>query len=163
MTGTAHQSQPVFAHIVKRVRHIVATEATEGHNGTLTPHGPAATDHCLRLIRAMMAAAKCDGALTGSERERLLDHIGSAEFDPDVMDWIEREFRAPLDIETVVEGCCESRLRAIELYLASLEAIDLAHPEEHAWLRRLAGRLGLERALIDTIHAKHAAPPLTWG
>lgn len=149
--------------IAERARHIVATEPAEGHDGTLMPHAPAATDHSLRLIRAMIAAAKCDGALTDAERERLLDRIGSAEFHPDVMDWIEREFRAPLDIEAVVEGCCESRLRAVELYIASLEAIDLAHAEEHAWLRRLAGRLGLERALIDAIHAKHDAPPLDWG
>ena len=163
MDKTAQASQSLLGRVRERARHIVATEATEGHDATLMPHGPAATDHSLRLIRAMIAAAKCDGALTEGERERLLDRIGSAEFHPEVMDWIEREFRAPLDIETVVQGCCTSRLRAVELYLASLEAIDLAHPEEHAWLRRLAGRLGLEKALIDAIHAKHAAPPLDWG
>jgi len=47
--------------------------------------------------------------------------------------------------------------------MASLEAIDLAHEEEHAWLRRLAGRLGLERTLVDAIHRKYGAPPLAWG
>ncbi len=162
MDKTAQASQALLGRVRESAGHIVATEAKEGHDGTLMPHGPAATDHGLRLIRAMIAAAKCDGALTEAERERLLDRIGSAEFHPDVMDWIEREFRAPLDIEAVVQGC-DSRLHAVELYLASLQAIDLAHPEEHAWLRRLAGRLGLEKALVDAIHAKHAAPPLNWG
>jgi len=95
--------------IADRARHLVATEHAEGHDGTLMPEGAAATEHVLRLIRAMIAAAKCDGALTEAERERLLDRIGFAEFHPDVMDWIEREFRAPLDIETVVEGCCDTK------------------------------------------------------
>lgn len=156
-------SAAFLRNVADAARHVIGTTTTEGRDGALMPHGPAATERSLRLIRAMIAAAKSDGALTDAERERLLDRIGSAEFHPDVADWIEREFRAPLDIETVVEGCCESRLHAIELYIASLEAIDLAHEAEHHWLRRLAGRLGLEHALVDAIHAKRGAPPLDWG
>lgn len=163
MTAKRHWSGALATHVEHAVQHIVPTMAEAGHDGAIMPHGPAATDHALRLVRAMIAATKADGRLTDAERERLLDRIGPAQFDPDVMDWIEREFRAKLDIEAVVEGCCDSPRRSVELYVASLMAIDLDAPEEHEWLRRLAGRLGLERKLVDAIHAKHGAPPLVWG
>lgn len=164
MNARRHWSGALAAEVEHAAaQHALATTAEPGRDGAIMPHGPAATDHALRLVRAMIAATKADGRLTDAERERLLDRIGPAQFDPDVMDWIEREFRAKLDIEAVVEGCCDSPRRSVELYVASLMAIDLDAPEEHEWLRRLAGRLGLERKLVDAIHAKHGAPPLVWG
>lgn len=163
MTAKRHWSGALATHVEHAAQHIVPTMAEAGHDGAIMPHGPAATDHSLRLVRAMIAATKADGKLTDDERERLLDRIGPAQFDPDVQDWLQREFRAKLDIEAVVEGCCDSPRRAVEIYLASLMAIDLDAGEEHAWLRRLAGRLGLERRLVDVIHAKHGAPALNWG
>jgi uncharacterized membrane protein YebE (DUF533 family) len=163
MTAKRHWSGALAAHVEHAAQHIVPTMAEAGHDGAIMPHGPAATDHSLRLVRAMIAATKADGKLTDDERERLLDRIGPAQFDPDVQDWLQREFRAKLDIEAVVEGCCDSPRRSVEIYLASLMAIDLDAAEEHVWLRRLAGRLGLERRLVDAIHAKHGAPALNWG
>jgi uncharacterized membrane protein YebE (DUF533 family) len=164
MSTKRHWSASVALHVSHAAAsHVVATTAEPGHDGAIMPHGPAATDHALRLVRAMIAATKADGRLTDDERERLLDRIGPAQFDPDVQDWLQREFRAKLDIEAVVEGCCDSPRRAVEIYLASLMAIDLDAPEEHEWLRRLTGRLGLERRLVDAIHAKHGARPLDWG
>lgn len=164
MSARRHWSGALAAQVEHAAaQHVLATTADPGHDGAIMPHGPAATDHALRLVRAMIAATKADGKLTDDERERLLDRIGPAQFDPDVQDWLQREFRAPLDIERVVEGCCDSPRRSVELYVASLMAIDLDAPEEHEWLRRLAGRLGLERRLVDAIHAKHGAPPLIWG
>jgi uncharacterized membrane protein YebE (DUF533 family) len=163
MTAKRHWSGVLAAHVEHAAQHIVPTMAEAGHDGAIMPHGPAATDHSLRLVRAMIAATKADGKLTDDERERLLDRIGPAQFDPDVQDWLQREFRAKLDIEAVVEGCCDSPRRSVEIYLASMMAIDLDADEEHAWLRRLAGRLGLERRLVDAIHAKHGARALNWG
>jgi uncharacterized membrane protein YebE (DUF533 family) len=164
MSARRHWSGALAAEVERAARqHVLATTAEPGRDGAIMPHGPAATDHALRLVRAMIAATKADGRLTDDERERLLDRIGPTQFDPDVQDWLQREFRAKLDIEAVVEGCCDSPRRSVEVYLASLMAIDLDQPAEHAWLRRLAGRLGLERRLVDAIHAKHGAPALDWG
>lgn len=164
MSPKRHWSGALAAQVERAAaQHALVTTVEEGRDGAIMPHGPAATDHALRLVRAMIAATKADGRLTDDERERLLDRIGPAQFDPDVQDWLQREFRARLDIEAVVEGCCDSHRRSVEIYVASLMAIDLDAPEEHEWLRRLAGRLGIERRLIDAIHAKHGAPPLIWG
>jgi uncharacterized membrane protein YebE (DUF533 family) len=139
-------------------RHVIPVPNQPGHDGTVTPHGPGASDHALALIRAMIAAAKCDGRITDDERERLLDRIGCAEFDPDVQDWLQREFRSPLDLEAVAAGAHGSHRRAVELYIASVTAIDLDRAEEFAWLGRLAGAMGLEAPLVAAIHRKLGVP-----
>lgn len=134
--------------------HVVPAENHPGHDGAIMPHGPAASDHALALMRAMIAAAKSDGHITDDERERLLDRIGCAEFDPDVMDWLTREFRAPLDLDAVAAGAEGSHRRAVELYIASVQAVDLDAAEEFAWLKALAARLALEPPLVEAIHHK---------
>jgi|YNPBryunderm2012_1023409.scaffolds.fasta_scaffold01409_7 uncharacterized membrane protein YebE (DUF533 family) len=149
---------PLLARISAAAQHVLAVENRPGHDGAIMPHGPAASDHALGLIRAMIAAAKSDGRITDAERERLLDRIGCAEFDPDVMDWISREFRAPLDLEAVAAGAAGSRRRAVELYIASVEAVDLDQEAEFAWLEALAAKLGLEPELVAAIHHKLGVP-----
>jgi uncharacterized membrane protein YebE (DUF533 family) len=138
--------------------HVIPAEHHAGHDGAIMPHGPAASDHALALIRAMIAAAKADGQITDEERERLLDRIGCAEFDPDVMDWLTREFRAPLDLEAVAAGAEGSHRRAVELYIASVEAVDLDAEAEFAWLAGLAAKLALEPAIVAAIHRKLGVP-----
>ena len=150
--------EPLLGRVAAAAQHVIPAENRAGHDGAIMPHGPAASDHALALIRAMIAAAKADGQITDDERERLLDRIGSAEFDPDVMDWLTREFRAPLDLESVAAGAGGSRRRAVELYIASVEAVDLDAPAEFAWLKALAARLGLEAPLVASIHQKLGVP-----
>lgn len=150
--------EPLLDRVAAQARHVVAAENHAGHDGAIMPHGPAATDHALALIRAMIAAAKSDGHITDDERERLLDRIGCTEFDPDVMDWLMREFRAPLDVAAVAAGAEGSRRRAVELYIASVLAVDLDAEAEFAWLAGLAGELGLEAAIVGAIHAKLGVP-----
>ena len=173
MTAKRHWSGALATHVEHAAQHIVPTMTETGHDGAIMPHGPAATDHSLRLVRAMIAAAKADGKLTDDERERLLDRIGPAQFDPDVQDWLQREFRAKLDIEAVVEGCCDSPRRSVEIYLASLMAIDLdaeARPLRHLHRavhegRALADRggdeVGPQRVVVD--HALEGAEGLGGG
>ncbi|WP_291297821.1 tellurite resistance TerB family protein [Elioraea sp.] len=148
----------LFDRVSATARHVITVDHAHGHDGTITPHGPGASDHALALIRAMIAAAKCDGRITDDERERLLDRIGCAEFDPDVQDWLQREFRSPLDLEAVAAGAHGSHRRAVELYIASVTAIDLDRPEEFAWLGKLAATMGLEAPLVAAIHSKLGVP-----
>jgi uncharacterized membrane protein YebE (DUF533 family) len=150
--------EPLLHRVGGHATHVVPAEHHPGHDGAIMPHGPAASDHALALMRAMIAAAKADGQITDAERERLLDRIGCAEFDPDVMDWLTREFRAPLDLDAVAAGAEGSRRRAVELYIASVEAVDLDAPEEFAWLKALAARLGLEAGIVAAIHQKLGVP-----
>jgi uncharacterized membrane protein YebE (DUF533 family) len=150
--------ETLFDRVAVTARHVIVVEQQHGHDGTLTPHGPGASDHALALIRAMIAAAKSDGQITDDERERLLDRIGCAEFDPDVQDWLLREFRSPLDLDAVAAGAHGSHRRAVEIYIASVTAIDLDSPAEADWLGRLAGAMGLEAPLVAAIHQKLGVP-----
>ncbi|MCU0985689.1 MAG: tellurite resistance TerB family protein [Acetobacteraceae bacterium] len=150
--------EPLLARVAAHAHHVIPAENHAGHDGAIMPHGPAASDHALALMRAMIAAAKSDGHITDDERERLLDRIGCAEFDPDVMDWLTREFRGPLDVEAVAAGAEGSHRRAVELYIASVLAVDLDAEAEFAWLAALADKLALEAPLVATIHHKLGVP-----
>lgn len=150
--------EPLLDRVAAHAGHVVPAENNPGHDGAIMPHGPAASDHALALIRAMIAAAKSDGQITDDERERLLDRIGCAEFDPDVQDWLQREFRSPLDVAAVAAGAQGSHRRAVELYIASILAVDLDAEAEFAWLAGLADALGLEGGLVAAIHAKLGVP-----
>jgi uncharacterized membrane protein YebE (DUF533 family) len=146
--------EPLLERVAVHAQHVIPAENHAGHDGAVMPHGPAASDHAMALMRAVIAAAKADGQITDDERERLLDRIGCAEFDPAVMDWLQREFRAPLDVATVAAGAGGSRRRAVELYIASVLAVDLDAEAEFAWLAALAVQLGLEGAVVEAIHRK---------
>jgi len=150
--------EPLLHRVGGHAAHVVPAENQPGHDGAIMPHGPAASDHALALMRAMIAVAKADGQITEEERERLLDRIGCAEFDPDVMDWLTREFRAPLDLDAVAAGAEGSHRRAVELYIASVEAVDLDAEAEFAWLAGLAAKLALEPAIVTAIHRKLGVP-----
>lgn len=148
----------MVATIAADARHVLRAIGREHHDDTAPPEGPEAAEHGFVLMRAMLAAAKCDGTLNEEERERLLDCIGCAEFDPDVREWLQREFRGPLDLDAVAAGAKGSFRRAVEIYIASVVAIDIDAKAEFAWLARLAGRLGLDTATIGAVHRKLGAP-----
>lgn len=151
-----------FDAMVERVaaeaRQVLRAIGRGPHDGDAVPEGQEAVEHAFALMRAMLAAARCDGTLNDEERERLLDCIGCAEFDPDVREWLQREFRSPLDLDAVAAGAKGSLRRAVEIYIASVVAIDIDAKAEFAWLARLAARLGLDEATIGAVHRKLGAP-----
>jgi uncharacterized membrane protein YebE (DUF533 family) len=59
-------------------------------------------------------------------------------------------------VESLVSRVSDPVLAA-EVYAASVAAIDVDTPAEHGYLTLLAGRLGLEQALVDDIHRRVAA------
>ena len=58
---------------------------------------------------------------------------------------------APLDLDAIVKGASQPEV-AVEVYAASLLAIDPDHPAEKAYLQMLAARLGLADELVAEIH-----------
>jgi uncharacterized membrane protein YebE (DUF533 family) len=122
------------------------------------PREAGASDELARaLLRAMLAAARADGKLDGAERSALFERIASLDLDDASRAELYAELERPVSIDEVV-GFATTRERALELYSASLAAIDADTPAERGYLSLLAARLGLDDALVETIHREATAP-----
>ncbi|MFI5412237.1 tellurite resistance TerB family protein [Kaistia sp. UC242_56] len=112
------------------------------------PGGPDAM--ALTIVSAMIAAAKADGTIDAEEKQKILGKLGEGGLSAEERDFLNQELAGPLDINKVVNSATGPE-HAIELYAASLLAIDPDHPAERAYLDMLAARLGLDNGLKSEI------------
>ena len=104
------------------------------------------------LISAMIAAAKSDGQIDGKEHQAIFAKIEELKLDNDEKAFLFDQLNQPLDIDSLVSAAA-SKEQAIEIYVASIMAIDVDTPAEQAYLTMLAARLNLEPALVTEIHS----------
>ncbi|WP_126979655.1 DUF533 domain-containing protein [Frigidibacter oleivorans] len=106
------------------------------------------------LLRAMIQAAKADGRIDPEERRRILAEMDEAT--PAEMDYLLTQMDAPADVAALARDVPEGL--EPEVYAAALMAIDVDHPEETAFLARLAELLRLRRAEVEAIHREAGEP-----
>ena len=116
----------------------------------------AVNDLSVRLLQAMLAAAKADGHVTDAERARITSHLGSLGIGPEAREFIEQELARPLDIAAVA-ALARTPEEAAEIYAASLLVVDPEAPAERGYLALLAARLQLDPGLVAHLHANAAA------
>jgi uncharacterized membrane protein YebE (DUF533 family) len=104
----------------------------------------------LSIVSAMIAAAKADGTIDAEEKQKILGKLGEGGLTGEEREFLNRELAGPLDINKVVDSATGPE-HAIQLYAASLLAIDPDHPAERAYLDMLAARLGLDSGLKASI------------
>jgi len=129
------------------------------------PHGsaflPALDDHQgqhdlgLILIRAMIAAARSDGRLDAQESQLIFQKITDAGLDNATQNQLIQEMGQPVDIDAIVNSASSQEVAA-EIYLASLLAIEVDTPQEHAYLGMLAARLMLPPELVHALQEQVA-------
>lgn len=110
------------------------------------------TGNALRVVQAMIAAAKADGVVDATERDRVFDRVREAGLSQEDQDQVLRLLTQPMDMDAVVRGV-DSRELALEIYTASVFAVSPASRAERAYLDLLAARLGLESDL--TMQVEH--------
>jgi uncharacterized membrane protein YebE (DUF533 family) len=103
------------------------------------------------LISAMIAAAKADGQIDGDEHKAIFSKIEELNLRDDEKAFLFDQINAPMDIDSLVEAG-DTKEQAIEIYVASLMAIDVDTQAEKAYLSMLAARLNLEEDLVSHIH-----------
>ena len=118
------------------------------------PAGPKERNELsLVLLRAMIAAAKADGHIDAAEQKTIFAKLDQLELDTDAKAFVIDELRRPLDIDAVVQGATSPE-RAVEIYAASVLAIDPDDPAEQAYLAMLASRLKLDPALKASVETE---------
>lgn len=113
-------------------------------------------DFAVILVRGMIAAARADGHIDDAEREAILGKVKLAGLDADAEAFLQRELSEPVDLDTIIRAAA-SESQKVELYTASRIAIEPDSRAERGYLDLLAGRLGLDDALVAHIEATVAS------
>jgi uncharacterized membrane protein YebE (DUF533 family) len=130
----------------------LAREAPLGLREPQTPAEEEELQNTAQLaIRAMIDAAKADGAIDGGEMSRIMGKLKELGTDDDARDFVMNELQKPLDMDGLVSSVHSPEV-AVQVYSASLLAIEIDTPAEKEYLQKLAQGLGLDAATVGRIH-----------
>ncbi|MGD2032203.1 MAG: tellurite resistance TerB family protein [Gammaproteobacteria bacterium] len=115
-------------------------------------HSDGATSGSMLLIRAMIAAAAADGHMDQGEQDRIFDETRRMDLAAEDKAVLFDELRNPLSLEQLVSQVPNPET-GLEVYAASLVAIDETRQEGRDYLRRLAAALELPSTLVTSLHA----------
>jgi uncharacterized membrane protein YebE (DUF533 family) len=110
------------------------------------------------VLRAMINAAKADGRVDETEIRRILGKVQESGADAQALEHLSAELKKPMETEALVAAAKASPELAVQLYSASLLAIEVDTPQETQYLQGLAAALGLEPELTQRIHQELGLP-----
>jgi len=111
----------------------------------------------LKLIRAMIGAAKADGQIDGAETDRIFGHIDTLGLNDEERTFLLGEINKPLSAREVAASAASPE-EAAELYAVSVMAVNPKGLAERLYLGDLSRQLKLEPALAKTIHDNIVTP-----
>jgi uncharacterized membrane protein YebE (DUF533 family) len=114
-------------------------------------------ERALVLIRAMVSAAKADGEIDAAERGRIAGRVREAGSGAEALEFLMAEMARPLDLASLV-GQVRGPEEAVEVYAASLLAIEVDTAAERDYLARLARSLGLDAGVVGEVHRALGVP-----
>lgn len=110
----------------------------------------------LLIIRAMIAAARADGAIDADERGAIAAQLDRAGLDDEARELVLKEFAAPASLDALAAEIADPVLAA-QVYAACVIAVGKASEAERAWLAELARRTGLAPETVAAIERRLAA------
>jgi tellurite resistance protein len=113
----------------------------------------AETAEALLMLRAMIAAAKADGAIDAEERSRIAAQLDDAGLSPVARDMVLADFDKPLTPAALAKLASDPMLAA-QLYAAAVVGAGEIAATERAWLDDFAKALKLDRAAAAAIEAR---------
>ena len=123
----------------------VTTEAAEEPS--------AESAEALLMLRAMIAAAKADGAIDAEERSRIAAQLDDAGLSPAARDTVLADFDKPLTPAALAKLASDPMLAA-QLYAAAVVGAGEIAATERAWLDDFAKALKLDHAAAAAIEAR---------
>ncbi len=121
---------------------------------------PEATDTAPLILQAMIAAAHADGHLTAEEQQRIWQQALDQGLPTEQLETLQQQMQTPPSLEQLVASCPDLATK-IEVYTASLLALDEHCAAGQAYLATLADGLGLPAPLVNTLHQQcgHSGEP----
>ncbi len=105
----------------------------------------------------MVAAAKADGEIDAAERSRIAGRVQESGAGVEALDFLMAEMQRPQDLAALA-AAVRSPEEAVEVYAASLLAIQVDTAAEVEYLARLAKAVELAPQVVGQIHAALGAP-----
>jgi uncharacterized membrane protein YebE (DUF533 family) len=105
------------------------------------------------ILRAMITAANADGHIDEKERQRIYQQVDDFDLTTEDKTRLFDELRHPLSLHELVNTVPNSQT-AIEIYAASLMAIDEQQPHSQDYLNNLASALLIPEQLVKAVHGK---------
>ncbi len=105
----------------------------------------------LLLLRAMIAAAYSDGHIDNDEQGRIFAEVERMRLSNEEKALLFDELRNPLSMQALIKAV-PSQEAAVEVYAASLVAIDETTPDGQLYLRSLAAALSLPDELVISLY-----------
>jgi uncharacterized membrane protein YebE (DUF533 family) len=103
------------------------------------------------VLKAMINAAKADGQIDQGEVQRILGKLEEAGIDQEARSFVLSEINKPMNTEAIVAATRGNPQLAVELYAASLLAIEVDTPAERTYLQNLANDFGLHPQAVNNI------------
>jgi uncharacterized membrane protein YebE (DUF533 family) len=113
----------------------------------------AETAEALLMLRAMIAAAKADGAIDAEERGRIAAQLDGAGLSAKARDAVLADFDKPLTPAALAKLASDPMLAA-QLYAAAVVGAGEIAAAERAWLDEFAKALKLDHAAAAAIEAR---------
>lgn len=110
----------------------------------------------VRLITAMVFAAKSDGVIDDAESAAIHRQVEQLQLGSDAEEAIQDALTQPLDPAIVAKGV-ESQEEALELYLLSCSVIEVDHFMEQSYLDALAKQLGIPGSVTAEVRSRVAS------
>lgn len=107
------------------------------------------------LLRAMITAADADGHIDANERDAIFEQVSNMQLSVEDKASLFDEIRRPLSVEELVAQVPNSET-AVEVYAASLLAIDESQPASVDYLQGLSRALFLPSELVQQLHHQAA-------
>jgi uncharacterized membrane protein YebE (DUF533 family) len=101
----------------------------------------------------MVSAAQADGHVDDAERQRIEESVGRLDLDSEAFRLFQHELARPVDPAGLASEV-DSPEAAVEVYLASLLAIDVDNYMERGYLEELTRQLDLSPELTHRLEAE---------
>ena len=103
------------------------------------------------IVKAMINAAKADGRIDREEIEKVLGKLQEDGLTAEEQEFFKAEANKPVDLSSVVASVDGDIELAVEVYAASLLAIEVDTDAERSYLNQLAAELGLSSRITNHI------------
>ncbi len=103
------------------------------------------------MLKAMINAAKADQQVDQEELDRIVGKLGDAGANSEARAFVMSELSKPVDLDGLIRQVPNPQV-GVQVYAASLLAIEVDTPAERQYMQQLAQGLGLDSAVVQRVH-----------